>query len=1080
MWLLSVDLGEASIGWAAFRLDPTTDQPVALKDGGVRVFSNSRDPQNNQPANVERRVARLARRNRERTQMRQKSVESWLVQVGLLADFQHDVRSIDPYEARNVCADGTSAASNECLARAMLHIAKSRGYKSNRRQDTASDTEAAKDQKELAQKQTALASELGDLTLGQWLYKRQREDIKAAVEAKNSGGSFHHRRSLRFKKGVEYFPTRSMLEDEFEIIKEAQSSFHSLSDAEWTELRSRIFYQRPLKPQEKGKCTLFPKLTRAWKALPTSEAFRIEQDLANLRYITEDQDQHFLSPTQRDEVRSILYRQKSKTFKSLLKMKSHDGTPIFPDAVDFNLGSKADAMNGALTHISLAKALGESTIASMNLAEQDRLVEQLILGEDDQTMRTELRIAGYDIDGVENLLKLSFVSGTTNLCLEAMSELLEFLRAGMNYADAVKELKDEDGTPLVHTGRTINVEKDGLLPYYGAVLPSAVIGGDINVDAALSPEQHYGKIQNPTVHVGLNQLRQLTNSLIKRYGHPKRVHIELSREIGLGAKGRGEVTKQQKANKKRNQLLNDEAVKAGAGSFPSRNDRLKIELWQLINSEKPVDRRCVYTGKQIAAYQLFNGEVEIEHLLPYSRTLDDNKSNKLLAMKTANFLKGDKTPFEAFGNDQHADKGIVWSEILERVAHLPKAWRWRFGHNAMQRFTNDPKNGFVARSLNDTRYLSKIAKQYLDVISTDPTVVVTGRHTANLRHDWGLNTFLSDSVNNKKDQKNRDDHRHHLIDAFVVGMTSRSVLQSMAANARRRDSDNKFRRGHYELSSQLRDQLQNLLGNVVISVKPERNANGKFYEETALGFKPALEHMEQDRTWVTTVSVVDLANNPEQVFGPSKLKGILDPAISRDLHRHLAEAQANGVKEGDALKQFLHGPFVEAVSKRSIKKLKVALKDASVAQIRSVPNKGYARAGYSFADVWILPANSRQRKTKYVMQFIDLATAKSVLEKKVSLPDAFNLNQKNHPHYHPAAKRLMRLFKHDILQISGEDGPELMRVFGFKNDNNGRLHLGPLAGSVGSAKLCSIGPLMQSKMQKVNVQIDGSVVGKNK
>ncbi len=46
-----------------------------------------------------------------------------------------------------------------------------------------------------------------------------------------------------------------------------------------------------------------------------------------------------------------------------------------------------------------------------------------------------------------------------------------------------------------------------------------------------------------------------------------------------------------------------------------------------------------------------------------------------------------------------------------------------------------------------------------------------------LRRGWGLNSILSGPGN---DWKNRDDHRHHLVDAAVIGMTSRSLLQKVA------------------------------------------------------------------------------------------------------------------------------------------------------------------------------------------------------------------------------------------------------------------------------------------------------------
>ena len=159
-WRLGLDLGVASIGWVALRLD-TQGDAIGVMDGGVRLFSDGRNPKNNEPFNVRRRTQRGIRNNKARQRMRQRSVEAWLVHVGLLQSFKHDVRSIDPYQARSEAAGGPVSA--EVIARACMHIAKSRGFKSNRKTDSAE--ESASDFKT---KLTTLQDALKGKTLGQW------------------------------------------------------------------------------------------------------------------------------------------------------------------------------------------------------------------------------------------------------------------------------------------------------------------------------------------------------------------------------------------------------------------------------------------------------------------------------------------------------------------------------------------------------------------------------------------------------------------------------------------------------------------------------------------------------------------------------------------------------------------------------------------------------------------------------------------------------------------------------------------------------------------------------------------------
>ena len=1064
MYRWAFDVGEASIGWAVFRLDPKSKEPSDLVDGGVRLFGNSRHSKTNQPLNAERRQARGMRRNSARRLMRKRSVEAWLVKIGLLDSFEHDVRSIDPYFARAKAADATNVVEKPVLARAMLHLAKGRGFKSNRKTDRSEDTE-------FTAKITHLETVLDGKTLGEWLYARQQSELAQVVVAKQQGKAFHHRKGLRFRGEEGIYPSRKMIEDEFDKIRAAQEKHLHLSEDDWSELRDRIFFQRRLKPQTRGVCTFFPSEPRALKALPSSEAFRIEQQLSNLKFRLPDYSEQSLSPQQRSAVRTKLYRTKNVKFSALLKLKDGDG-PVFPNALGFNLETTANtAIAGADTWIRLEAILGADYLAAKSLEQLDELVEALIITDDADELTSKLTDLAMPQSTAVELEKLTFASGTTNLSSKAMRDLLESLKAGLRYDDAVKELKDSDGNPLHHSQIYPEKLPSGTpLPYYGERMPTAVIGGDRKIDIAVSLEQHYGKISNPTVHVGLNQLRTLVNLLIKRYGHPAQIHLELAREIGLSAKARSEIETEQRKNQRENQDLNQLAMDSGCAN-PTREDRIKLKLWQM----GKIARRCVFTGKPISAHQLFNGETEVEHLLPYSRTLDDRQSNKVVVFKAANAVKGNKTPHEAFGNDQHAETlGIKWEEVLQRASSLPGAWSWRFGPEAMERFHKNGNNSFVERSLNDTRYLAKIARQYLQFITQDPVVVVTGQHTANLRHDWQLNEILypASATKEEKRQKNRGDHRHHLIDAFVIGLTSRRVLMNMARDAKRSDFNGRFKRGYSELAGNLRHQLQDLVDRVQVSVKPDRSASGKILDETAYGLSENNASLEPDRNLVTRVHVENIASNPEKIFGVSKLKGICDPAITNALAEFLAAQKMQGLTEKIALKKFLNDELPAIVQNRGIKRLRVKIADQSAEPVTSAPYKAYAKAEYAFADIWYLPANKRQKTAKYQAVYVDLAVAKQHLEQGTPLPD--NLRPD-----HPGASRKWRVFKNDLVEVFGDEGPEIFRVFGFSATNN-ILDLRPVQIGEATRNYKSVNKICERGFRVIRVSADGSRIGSNR
>ena len=73
-----------------------------------------------------------------------------------------------------------------------------------------------------------------------------------------------------------------------------------------------------------------------------------------------------------------------------------------------------------------------------------------------------------------------------------------------------------------------------------------------------------------------------------------------------------------------------------------------------------------FTGKPIKISDLNTDMVEIEHLLPFSKTLDDSMSNKTVCYRV-NREKANRSPFEAFGLPQMD----MTSKYIERSKSLP-------------------------------------------------------------------------------------------------------------------------------------------------------------------------------------------------------------------------------------------------------------------------------------------------------------------------------------------------------------------------------------------------------------------------
>ena len=175
-------------------------------------------------------------------------------------------------------------------------------------------------------------------------------------------------------------------------------------------------------------------------------------------------------------------------------------------------------------------------------------------------------------------------------------------------------------------------------------------------------------------------------------------------------------------------------------------------------------RICPYTGEVINLTDLFSSDVEIEHIIPYSKCMDDSFGNKTLTKRWFNAAKGNNSPFEYFKN-----KPQLWNEFKERIKFFPDGKKEKFTLETIP-------DGFLNSQLNNTAYIAKEARKKLKTICNDVRVS-NGQATSLLRRFWGLNDILN---NERTNEKTRDDHRHHAIDALVIANTTESYINKLS------------------------------------------------------------------------------------------------------------------------------------------------------------------------------------------------------------------------------------------------------------------------------------------------------------
>lgn len=817
---IALDLGSTSLGWAMVRLDAQNETCAVIK-AGVRIFSDGRNPKDGSSLAVSRREARAMRRRRDRLVKRKNRMLQTLLRHGFFPQDESARKALvtkDPFALRAKGLD--DALLPEEFARALFHINQRRGFKSNRKTDKKENDSGALKTAINQLRQAMQAT--GCRTVGEWLHARHQQGLSVRARYRENRITKDDGKT-KIEKSYDLYIDRAMIEAEFDALWAKQSELNPalFSDTARDELKDCLLHQRPLKPVKPGRCTLLPDEERAPLALPSQQRFRIYQEVNNLRLLREGLNEEPLTLTQRDQLVNALETNNKRSFTQIQKLIGFSG--------QFNLqDEKRTELKGNNTSAMLSKKefFGSDWLRFVE-ARQDAIVMQLVTEENESRLIAWLQAdTGVDEITAERIANVPLPEGYGSLSAKALEKILPALRNEVITYDKAVLLAGFDHHSHISHAATGEILSE--LPYYGQYLQRHVgFGTGKPEDPA---EKRFGKIANPTVHIGLNQVRTVVNALIQRYGHPSEVVVELARDLKQSQEQRKEDQKRQGENQRRNERMRDDIARL-LNTSPERvrsADLQKMVLWEEL-SFNVADRRCPYSGVQISAQMLFSDKVEIEHILPFSQTLDDSLNNKTVAMRHANRIKGNRTPAQAAVDFEAQD----WNpeDMLARASLMPKGKRYRFAQDGIEQWLREDK-GFLARALNDTRHLSRVAREYLSLICPQGTRVIPGRMTAMLRAKFGLNDILG-----LNGEKNRNDHRHHAVDACVIAVTDQSMLQRFAqASASARDQQlNKLVATMPLPWERYRDHVQRAIDNIWVSHKPDHGHEGAMHNDTAYG-----------------------------------------------------------------------------------------------------------------------------------------------------------------------------------------------------------------------------------------------------
>ncbi|NBI12052.1 type II CRISPR RNA-guided endonuclease Cas9 [[Haemophilus] felis] len=741
-YILGLDLGIASVGWAVVEIDEN-EHPVRLIDVGVRTFERAEVPKTGASLALDRRLARSARRLTYRRKFRLLKAKRLLKKAGVLqeTDFISSTTLAhmpnNPWELRLKALN--QQLSPKEWAAVLLHLLKHRGYLSQRKNEQKTED------KELG----ALLS--GVQTNHQLL---QANDYRSPAELainyfKEKDGHIRNQRGA-------YTHTFNRLDLRNELIllfeKQAELGNPYTSEELKCAFIELLMWQKPALSGDAilkmlGKCPFETDQYKAAKYSYSAEYFVWLTKLNNLRILengaerslTADERQLLLNqPFEKAkftyaQARKLLELNEHAIFKQLRYVKDNPENTTLMEMKGYHAMRKALESVGLKTEWAELKTKPElfDTIATaFSIYKTDDEITAYLADKLPQTV-------------IDALLKNLSFDQFIQLSLQALHKILPLMEQGWRYDAACAEVYG------AHYGKQDKQE---------------------NITLPVIPTD---EIRNPVVLRTLSQARKVINGIIRVYGSPARVHIETAREVGKSFKDRRAMEKHQQENRNEKERA-VEKFKEYFPEFvgePKAKDILKLRLYEQQHG------KCLYSGKEIELHRLLEQSyVEIDHALPFSRTWDDSFNNKVLVLANQNQDKGNQTPYEWFQGKDHSEK---WKYFVALVNGS------RFSFKKKQRILTQQldEQGFIERNLNDTRYIARFLCQFINNNlllkgkGKNRVFASNGSITALLRHRWGL----------FKDRDAND--RHHAIDAIVVACSTVSMQQKITRFVRYKEGN---------------------------------------------------------------------------------------------------------------------------------------------------------------------------------------------------------------------------------------------------------------------------------------------------
>lgn len=847
--ILGLDLGTNSIGWALIEVDKY-NIPIRIIAMGSRIIPLTTDDKTqfekgqSISKNQDRTKIRTQRKGYDRKQLKKSddfkySLKKELESLGIYPS--EELLNLPMLELWKLRCDASSKPIKaEQLGRILYMLNQKRGYKSARSEANADK----KDTDYVAEVKGRYAElKARSQTIGEYFYE---ELFKAS-----QNNSY-----FRVKERV--YPREAYVE-EFDTIINTQKEHHPFLTTEViNKLRNEIiYYQRKLKSQKglvsicefegfdksisnkekQSEKLIFVGPRVAPKTSPLFQLCKVWEIVNNITLKVKNPEgskykwsDKILTLEEKQKIASYLFVNPIITYSELLKMLNLKKDDVFANK------QVQKGIQGNITYSAIHNIIGDSdllkfdiTINKSNdtallvdkktgeiLEEQQGLIVDKSVEQEPLYQLWHTIYSIKDLDECKNALrkrfgfdentahKLSLIDFNKqafgNKSTKAIRKILPYLMQGYDYSKACSLAGYNHSNSLTKEEREQREVKDRL--------------------ELLSKNS----LRQPVVEKIINQMINVVNSIIDKYGKPDEIRLELARELKQSKDERDAADRANTNNKKQNELIAARLETMGIPTtkkyiqkykfiFPSKDKKWK---------EADIVNQCIYCGEHFNVTEALTGNnFDVDHIIPKALLFDDSQINKVLVHRSCNSNKLDKTAYDYIASKGESELQMYIQRVddwfkrgilsYSKMLRLKTSFEEYLERKKQKKETEADKKlweNFIDRQLRESQYIAKKSREILEQISNKVTVT-EGTVTAKLRRLWGWDDVLMNlqlpkykELENITGQKyiqtvewtsdhgkrkhtkeeiinwtKRDDHRHHAVDALVIACTQQGFIQ---------------------------------------------------------------------------------------------------------------------------------------------------------------------------------------------------------------------------------------------------------------------------------------------------------------